>query len=183
MATDFGNGLWQRISNGLWQRIERIMDRDKKVSTPYDELTYKIIGCAMAVHRGLGPGHREHIYQRDLQWHFAEARLSYEPQKLFEVFESPNNGVLLGYYVPDFVVEEKVIVEIKAIQALDNSHLAQVISYLAVSGCLVGLLINFGQRSLQYKRVFPPKSLQDHLANPRWLVKPDWLKAGHDRGG
>jgi GxxExxY protein len=96
----------------------------------------------------------------------------------YEVHDDAQDSVLLGVYIPDFVVEEKVIVEIKAIQVLDNSHIAQVIGYLAVSGCPLGLLINFGQRSLQYKRILPPKSLQEHRANPKWLFIPDRHKPG-----
>jgi GxxExxY protein len=151
------------------------MKSTKFVHTPYDDLTYKITGCAMTVHRRLGPGHREHIYQRALEDQLAEANLAFESQKLYEVYDSPKNERLLGYYVPDFVIEDKVIVEIKAIQVLENIHLAQVIGYLAVSGCPLGLLINFGRSSLERKRVFPPKSVQEHQANPNWLFTPDWL--------
>ena len=70
--------------------------------------------------------------------------------------------------------------EIKALKGLDNSHLAQVIGYLAVSGLSVGLLINFGLRSLQYKRVLPPKKTQEHRLNRQWLYVPDWLKPESD---
>jgi hypothetical protein len=84
---------------------------------------------------------------------------------------------LIGYYIPDFVVESKVIVEIKALNGLDNSHIAQVIGYLAVSGLPVGLLINFGLHSLQYKRILPPSKIQEHLINRQWLFVPDWLKS------
>ena len=146
------------------------------VRTPYHDLTYKIIGCAMAVHRGLGSGLREDTYQRDLEVHLAEAGLAFEAQKLFEVYDSLGGGQLIGYYIPDFVVEQKVIVEIKAIKGLDNSHLAQVIGYLAVSGCPIGLLVNFGLRSLQQRRVLPPKSVQEHRVNWQWLFVPDWMR-------
>jgi GxxExxY protein len=120
----------------------------KCISTPFDDLTYKVIGCAMAVHRALGPGYRENTYQRDLATHFSEAHLPFESQKLYEVHDTLNGERLIGYYIPDFVVEEKLIVEIKALKGIDNSHLAQVIGYLAVTGFQVGLLINFGERSL-----------------------------------
>jgi hypothetical protein len=83
---------------------------------------------------------------------------------------------LVGYYIPDFVVEEVVIFEIKALSGLDNSHLAQVIGYLAVSGIPVGLLINFDERSLRYRRIFPPQKVIDHLLNRQWLFIPDCLK-------
>jgi GxxExxY protein len=146
------------------------------VSTSYDDLTYKIIGCAMAVHRGLGSGLREDTYQRDLEVRLAKVGLAFEAQKLFEVHDSLGGGGLIGYYIPDFVVEGKVVVEIKAVKGLDNSHLAQVIGYLAVSGCPIGLLVNFGLRSLQHKRVMPPKSVQEYWVNRQWLFVPDWMK-------
>jgi GxxExxY protein len=129
----------------------------------------------MAVHRQLGPGHREEIYQKALQEHLIQATLSFKAQKLYEVLDSQGEGGLLGYYIPDFVVEEKVVVEIKALKGLDNSHTAQVIGYLAVTGLSVGLLINFGLRSLQHKRILPPRNLQDHRLNRQWLFVPDWL--------
>lgn len=83
---------------------------------------------------------------------------------------------MVGYYIPDYVVEEKVIVEIKAVKSLDNIHLAQVIGYLATTGFPLGLLINFAERSLNYRRVFPPRKVTEHLINRQWLFIPDWLK-------
>ena len=77
------------------------MGQSGVVRTPYDDLTYKIIGCAMAVHRGLGSGLREDTYQRDLEVHLAEAGLPFEAQKLFEVYDSLGGGQLIGYYIPD----------------------------------------------------------------------------------
>ena len=97
----------------------------KLITTPYDDLTYKIIGCAMAVHRKLGPGLRENTYQRDLEVHFTEAGILFESQKLYEVHDSLGGEQLIGYYIPDFIVEQNVVVEIKALRGLDNSHMAQ----------------------------------------------------------
>ncbi|HDH09612.1 MAG TPA: GxxExxY protein [Chloroflexi bacterium] len=148
----------------------------KFIETPYDHLTYRIIGCAMAVHRRRGPGYREDTYQRDLEVRFAENGLAYVAQKNIEVYDSENGDVLVGYYIPDFIVEEKVVVEIKALRGLDNSHIAQVIAYLAVTGCPIGLLLNFGTRSLQKRRIFPPRDVVEHRVNRQWLFMPDWLK-------
>jgi GxxExxY protein len=149
---------------------------EKKVSTPFDELTYKISGCAMAVHRNLGPGLREDSYQRALALSLEDVGLNIEEQRLYSVYDSPEQQRLVGYYIPDFVVEERAIVEIKALHGLDNSHLAQVIGYLAVSGYPIGLLINFGERSLRYRRIFPPQKIANHLINRQWLFVPDWLR-------
>jgi GxxExxY protein len=150
--------------------------RTKAVSTPYDGITYKIIGSAMAVHRELGPGLREDSYQRALANALTGASLTFEAQKQYSVYDDPDKRRLAGYYIPDFVVEAVVIVEIKALRCLDSSHLAQIIGYLAVSGCPIGLLINFGERSLRYRRVFPPQKVIDHLINRQWLFVPDWLR-------
>ncbi|MBI2941411.1 MAG: GxxExxY protein [Chloroflexi bacterium] len=148
------------------------------VKTSDDPLTYQIIGCAMAVHRGRGPGCREDTYQRDLELRFQEIRLSYESQKQIAVYDSTHRDVLVGFYIPDFVVDNRVIVELKALSGLDNSHVAQVIGYLAVTGCPVGLLLNFGARSLQWRRILPPRDVTNHHLNRQWLFVPDWLKPG-----
>ena len=149
----------------------------KQVRTPHDDLTYRIIGCAMAVHREHGPGYREDTYQRGLEAHLESSRLSFQSQKLLDVYDQ-DSGVLIGYHVPDLIVEECVVVELKALSTLDNSHTAQLIAYLAITGCSVGLLINFGVRSLQYHRVFPPKSIAEHHVNRQWLFVPGWIS--HD---
>ncbi len=78
--------------------------------------------------------------------------------------------------MPDFVVDNSVIIELKALKSIDNSHLAQVIGYLAVSALPIGLLINFGERSLTYRRIFSPQKVIDHLRNRQWLFIPEWLK-------
>ena len=69
-----------------------------------------------------------------------------------------------------------MIVEIKALSGLDDSHVAQIIGYLAVTGCPVSLLINFGARSLQHRRIFPPKDVAAHRVNRQWLWVPEPLK-------
>ena len=83
----------------------------ERVSTPYDDLTYQVIGCAMAVHRSLGPGLRENSYQRALANSLVETNLAFEAQKLYGVYDDTEQPRLVGYYIPDFVVEEKVVVE------------------------------------------------------------------------
>lgn len=147
---------------------------------PIDEdlslTTYAIIGCAMTVHRKQGPSFREDTYQRDLEMHFADQGLDFVSQKTLEVYDSNDGDRLIGYYIPDFIVAGKVIVEIKALHGLDDSHNAQVIGYLAVSRCPVGLLINFGKRRLDWKRILPPKKLEEHRFHRQWLFVPDWLK-------
>ena len=128
----------------------------KIVKTAYDAITYKIIGCAMKVHRDLGPSLREDNYQRALGYALQDAGLGFEAEKMISVYSTPDGLDLVGYYIPDFIVEGKVIVEIKAVGSLNNNHLAQVIGYLAATHCPLGLLLNFAERSLHPQRVFPP---------------------------
>lgn len=154
------------------------VDGPQFVKLTTDELTYQIIGCAMELHRAKGPGFREDTYQRGLEAALQARQILFASQKMLEVFESDLGGKLIGYYVPDFLVESRVIVEIKALNGMDNSHLAQVIGYLAVSGCQVGLLINFGERSLEFKRVLPPNDVKEHRVNRQWLFVPEWLREG-----
>ncbi|MBS1253117.1 MAG: hypothetical protein MAG451_02164 [Anaerolineales bacterium] len=88
---------------------------------------------------------------------------------------------LLGFYIPDFIVEGKVIVEIKAFATLHEKYLGQVITYLNHTGCAVGLLVNFGGRSLRWRRVFPSPQATEFRHNYQWMFVPDWLKAQNQR--
>ena len=119
----------------------------------YSELTGKIIGCAMEVHRALGNGFQEVIYQRALEIEMARQELRASREHEMEIFYK---GVKIGTRRVDFFVEEKIMVEIKAVIQLEDVHLAQAINYLEAYGLEVGLLLNFGSRSLQFKRVMKP---------------------------
>jgi len=141
-------------------------------NAPHADLTHKIIGAAMAVHRKLGPGHGEKIYQKDLEEELQRHGIAFEPQKWIKVYDE---GVFVGFYIPDFLVEGKVIVEIKALSQLDNSHIAQVIAYLTATKYPVGLLLNFGERSLVYRRILPPKTVTQHHINRQWPFVPQHL--------
>jgi GxxExxY protein len=116
-----------------------------------DELTYKIIGCAMKVHSALGNGFQEVIYQRCLA-------IELEKQKLLFVreLEMPiyYEDVEVGTRRADFIVENKVMVELKAVIKLEDVHLAQGLNYLQAYKIDKGLLINFGSTSLEVKRLF-----------------------------
>jgi GxxExxY protein len=106
-----------------------------------DEITYKINGCAMKVHKALGNGFQEVIYQRCLAIELKREGLGFE----------------VGTRRADFVVENQVIVELKALVNLEDVHLAQAKNYVVAYDFPVGLLINFGATSLQYKKVYNPK--------------------------
>lgn len=121
---------------------------------PESELTGKIIGCAMEVHKILGNGFQEVIYQRALAIEMNNQGLSFSREHEMDIFYK---GERIGGRRVDFFVEEKIMVELKAVIQLEDVHLAQAINYLEAYNMQIGLLINFGSQSLQFKRVMKPK--------------------------
>lgn len=122
------------------------------VELKYKDITEKIIGASFEVHKFLGNGFQEVIYQRALAWELSKAGLSFAREIEQEIFykELPEP---IGTRRADFVVEGKVLVELKARIELDDVHLAQVLNYLKAYKLEVGLLINFGSKSLTFKRL------------------------------
>src|SRR6187401_3360587 len=116
----------------------------------YKEITEKIIGCSMQVHSALGNGFQEVIYQRALEIEMEDAGLKFARELSMTIFYKGRN---IGERRVDFFVEEKIMVELKAIIQLENVHLAQAKNYLEAYNMEVGLLINFGSISLQFKRL------------------------------
>jgi GxxExxY protein len=120
----------------------------------YDDITYKINGCAMKVHNTLGNGFQEKIYQRCLAIELERAGLDFARELEQDIFYE---GIHVGTRRADFVVKNDIIVELKAIINLDDAHLAQAKNYVVAYDKPLGLLINFGAASLQFKKVFNPK--------------------------
>jgi len=116
-----------------------------------DELTHKIIGCAMKVHSALGNGFQEVIYQRALAIEFDCTSIGYQREQDFAIYY---RNIDIGTRRVDFFVEDLVMVELKAIVQLEDVHLAQAINYLEAYNMQIGLLINFGSKSLTFKRLF-----------------------------
>ncbi|GAB3822388.1 GxxExxY protein [Pontibacter rugosus] len=116
-----------------------------------DEVTYKVIGCAMKVHNTLGSGFQEVIYQRCLAIELQQAGLNFEREKEQVIYY---NGMEVGSRRADFIIENSIVVELKAIINLEDIHLAQAKNYTVAYKFPIGLLINFGALSLQYKKVF-----------------------------
>ena len=118
-----------------------------------DELTYRIIGCAMKVHATLGNGFQEVIYQRALAIEMEKAKINFARELEIPIYY---DNVEIGSRRADFLVENKVLVELKALIKLEDVHLAQGLNYLVAYKLEKGLLLNFGARSLEVKRLRHP---------------------------
>ena len=118
----------------------------------YSEVTGKIIGCAMEVHKLLGNGFQEVVYQRALAVEFEIQQVMFDRE-----FEMPLTYKQIGSRRVDFLIENRISVELKAVIKLEDVHLAQAINYLEAYNLEIGLLINFGSKSLDFKRVLNSK--------------------------
>jgi GxxExxY protein len=123
----------------------------------WEEVTHGIIGCAMQVHRTLGNGFPEVIYQRAMELEMAAKGIAFEREKELPICY---RGEQIGVRRVDFFVEENVMVELKAVNRLEEIHLVQALNYLETYQKPVGLLINFGSKSLKFKRVHNRKLVE-----------------------
>jgi GxxExxY protein len=117
----------------------------------YKDEAFKIIGCCMEVHRELGKGHDEVVYKDALEIEFKRQGISFSREQEYKL--AYKDVVLPHKYFADFEVLDKIILEAKAIESLTDSHVKQTLNYLAASKLKLGLLVNFGEDSLNYKRV------------------------------
>lgn len=117
----------------------------------YKQESYKIIGAAMTVHRELGCGFLEAVYAEALEIELAKKKIPFEREKLLT--NSYAGQELNKKYIADFVCYDKIIIELKAIKEFDDIHLSQVFNNLKATGFKLGLLINFGAESLEYRRI------------------------------
>jgi GxxExxY protein len=132
------------------------MVKTKGIAMKHEELTRRIIAAAMKVHSTLGNGFQEVIYQRALEIEFPYHNLTFEREKEMSIFY---RGQEIGTRRVDFFVENVIMVELKAVIQLEDAHLAQAMNYLEAYKMEIGLLINFGAKSLQFKRVHNNKLL------------------------
>ena len=157
-----------------------------KATPPSEEITYQVIGCAMRVHNALGPGLKEAAYQCALSLEMEKAGLSFEAECQTEIFVG---GASIGLLFLDHLVENEVVVEEKALShLLTNEEIAQVITYLSATGSKVGILLNFGRRQLEYKRILPPKNvarwrerIQRYVWRPQDVVAANGLAGRNER--
>ena len=126
----------------------------------YSDLTEKIIGCAYRVYNTIGSGFLESVYEKCLSIELENVGLTAEFQKPVDVYYDKQN---VGRFVADIVVNDKVIVELKAVRTLTVTHEVQLVNYLAATGIKVGLLINFSSTKVEVKR----KMLELPLTSPQ----------------
>lgn len=115
------------------------------------EESFKIIGLCMEVHKILGKGHSEVVYKDALEYEFKMNSIPFEREKSYEI--TYKDIILPRKYIADFIVYDEIILEAKAISQLTNSDIKQTLNYLASSKNKLGLLVNFGEDSLKYKRI------------------------------
>lgn len=122
---------------------------------PLQDETYKIIGTAMEIHRQLGKGFSEIVYKDAFEYEFRQQDIFFEREKEYKV---NYKGIVLPHrFYADFVVFDKIILEVKSKKGIVEEHYAQVMNYLAISKLKLGLLINFHESSLEYKRIIMSK--------------------------
>lgn len=126
--------------------------RQKRQSMSYhrEEDTYKIIGICMEVHRNLGPGLLEIIYKDALEIELKDNNIPFEREKEFLI--QYKGKILPHKFYADFIINEDIVLEVKAIKEFSNEHIAQILNYMKLSDSEIGLLVNFQTKSLQYKR-------------------------------
>lgn len=116
----------------------------------YKDLSYKIIGIAMEVHRELGIGFLEKVYENAMMISFSNAQLKAEQQKEIKVYFK---NQVVGNYFADILVDNKIILELKTVESITDIHRAQIINYLKATKLKLGIIINFKSKSLEYERI------------------------------
>ncbi len=115
----------------------------------YHDLTEKVIGCCYCIHNEIGPGHKEIVYKKALCKEFREKNIKYKEEAYLPV---KYHGQNIGNYRADFIVEGKILLEIKAVEFMPKSYETQLLHYLKTTGYKLGLLINFGTKRVQIRR-------------------------------
>ena len=136
--------------------VHHYRDRDFKSNKgtkqkhSFEKLSELIIGAAIKVHKELGPGFLESIYEEALKIELTESNIGFESQNEIKI---EYHGKNVGTHRLDLVIEEKIVVELKAVKELTDSHFAQLISYLKATNLKVGLLLNFSKPTIEIKRI------------------------------
>ena len=144
------------------------MSRRKVPDFLYEDLSYKIRGCAFRVYNALGFGHKENIYCEALKSEFEKGGIQLEREKALPVFYQ---GKKVGTYRPDFIIENKILIEIKAVSFMPQNYETQLTYYLKGTDYKLGFLINFGSRRLDIRRrVWTPSYQRESAINQRQSV-------------
>jgi GxxExxY protein len=130
----------------------KVMKEKSEEKLALDDITEKIIGCAYQVSNTLGSGFSESVYEKSLHHQALKIGLEAERQYQMKVLY---DGVLVGEFFADLLIEKKILVEIKAVRVLDELHIAQAMNYLKASGMPICLLINFGRPKVEIRRFVP----------------------------
>ncbi|MGV3528955.1 MAG: GxxExxY protein [Flavisolibacter sp.] len=117
----------------------------------FKDESYKLIGICMEVHRELGMGFKEAVYKEALELEFIDNEIVYEREKLYEI--EYKGKILRNRYKADFVVFEQIVLEVKSTSMIIKTFVAQTVNYLKASGLKLGIIVNFGEKSLTYKRI------------------------------
>ena len=117
----------------------------------YKDEFYRIVGICMDVHRNLGPGFLEIVYKDAIEYEFRLANILYAREKEYKI--NYKGYILLHKFYADFVVYDRIILEVKAVSGIVDEFIKLTLNYLATSKCRLGIIVNFGEESLKYKRV------------------------------
>lgn len=134
----------------------------KQVNLLYKELSYEIRGVAIEVKKNYGPGHKEVLYQRAFAEELGLRGINYEQEKPIKIY-SPKTKKVIGSYQPDFIVEDKIIIELKALEQMPHKMVDQLYSYLRNSEYELGFLINFKSGGVDIKRVIYTNDRKKHI--------------------
>ena len=138
------------IKKSIEHELHKLTNGTNEEKVIYKELSFEIIKACFEVHNILGPGYSEKIYEEAVSKELRDRGIGYERQKLIEVYYKSEK---IGEYRLDIVVENKIILELKAVSELNDIFEVQLLSYLKATGMKLGILVNFGGMKVEYKRV------------------------------
>jgi GxxExxY protein len=130
--------------------LHELTNTTNKEKIIYKDISFRIMDAVFEVHKILGPGYSENIYESALAKEFRDRKINHERQKLIEVYYK---GEKTGDYRLDMVVDGKIILELKAVSELNEIFKSQLLSYLKATGMKLGILINFGSKEVKFKRL------------------------------
>ena len=130
--------------------VEAQTDKRRAGRIVHRELSYSVVGCAQQVHAGLGPGFPEAVYQKAVCHELIKAKIPFQSQAEMDV---AYDGIICGAFKADLVVDDRIILELKAVDCLSAQHDAQALTYLKASGLKLAILINFGEERLVFRRL------------------------------